>query len=124
MNTENRLLQELLSDDELTALRQSSLARGLGALRQRQRRRRQLWVAAALTPLVVLLASWHFRSMPPRAAVALIAAPPPPAEIGKVKYIDQQELFALFPNRPIALIGPPGHQQFVLLDELPRIEAQ
>jgi hypothetical protein len=124
MNTENRLLQELLSDDELNALRQSSLARGLGALRQRQRRRRQLLVVAALPPLLVLLAIWNFRSMPPRGVVAFTATPPPPAETEKVKYIDQRELFALFPNRPIALIGQPGHQQFILLDELPRIEAQ
>jgi hypothetical protein len=36
---------------------------------------------------------------------------------GKVKYITKKELFALFPNRPIALIGEPGHQQFLLLDE-------
>jgi hypothetical protein len=123
MNTEKRLLQEVLSDEELAALRQSSLACGLAALRQRRRHRRQLWVAVAVTPLVVLLAIWQFRPPPPHPAVAFNTDPPPPAETRKVKYIDQRELFALFPNRPIALIGPPGHQRFLLLDELPRIEA-
>jgi hypothetical protein len=123
MNREKRLLQALLGDDELAGLRQSSLAGGLEALGQRQRRRRQLWVATVILPLILLLASWHFRTWPPRATVAFVAAPPPPIPTGKVKYIDQRELFALFPNRPIALIGPPGRQRFILLDELPRIEA-
>jgi hypothetical protein len=30
--------------------------------------------------------------------------------------ITDEELFALFPNRALALIGSPGHQQLVFLD--------
>jgi hypothetical protein len=124
MNTENRLLQELLNDDELSALRQASLARGLRALHQRQSRRRQLQVAAVLVPLLVLLGHWPFRPAQRPAAFASVTTPPPRMEAEKVEYITKDQLLALFPDRPIALIGAPGHQQFILLDKLPRIEAQ
>jgi hypothetical protein len=34
-----------------------------------------------------------------------------------VRVISDEELFALFPGRSLALVGPPGHQQLVFLDE-------
>jgi len=34
----------------------------------------------------------------------------------RVKFISADELLALFPNRPVALIGKPGSQQLVFLD--------
>jgi hypothetical protein len=43
--------------------------------------------------------------------VAAVTAPEP-----GVKIINDEELFALFPGRAVALIGKPGHRQFVLLD--------
>jgi hypothetical protein len=124
MKTENRLLQELLSDDELNTLRHASLTRGLNALHQRRRRRRQLQVATVLVPLLVLLGLLYFRPAPPPAAFASGSVPAPKVETEKVQYITKEQLFALFPDRPIALIGPPGQQRFMLLDELPRLEAQ
>ena len=44
-----------------------------------------------------------------------IVATAPPEESG-VKMISDEELFALFPGRSLALIGKPGHQQLVFLD--------
>jgi hypothetical protein len=53
------------------------------------------------------------------------SSPAPPAtgpvvalqtDTAKVKIITDEELFALFPNRAMALIGSPGHQQLVFLD--------
>jgi hypothetical protein len=125
MNTpdKNQLLHEVLCGEELNAFRDASLAGGLDALRRRQRRRRQFQVAAMMAPLLVLLWHWHGRAALP-AAPASAPAAPPLAETGKVKYITKRELFALFPNRPIALIGEPGQQQFLLLDELPRRREQ
>ena len=38
-----------------------------------------------------------------------------PAASQPVKIISDEELFALFPNRPLALVGKPGHQQLVFL---------
>jgi hypothetical protein len=125
MKTSNKkpLLEEILGDDELNALREATLSRGLNALRRRQRRRRQFQMAATIAPLLFLVWRWNFRP-----AIPTTAKPAPAsssiAETGKVKYITKEELFALFPDRPIALIGKPGHQQFLLLDELPRIREQ
>jgi hypothetical protein len=39
--------------------------------------------------------------------------------LSKVEYITADQLFALFPNRPMALIGKPGHQQLIFLDKHP-----
>jgi peptidoglycan/LPS O-acetylase OafA/YrhL len=135
MNTpdKNALLREVLGGEEITALRDASLSLGLEALRRR-RRRRQQWQGAAWLGLILLLAySWRSRPAPPvptataavAPAVAASAAPAPePEQTGEVKYITKRELFALFPHRPIALIGEAGHQQFLLLDDLPRRREQ
>ena len=37
-------------------------------------------------------------------------------KIGDIKLITDEELFALFPGRSVALIGKPGHQQLVFLN--------
>jgi hypothetical protein len=37
-------------------------------------------------------------------------------KIGEIKLITDEELFALFPGRSVALIGKPGHQQLVFLN--------
>lgn len=37
----------------------------------------------------------------------------------KIRFINDEELFALFPDRPMALIGEPGQQQLVFLDNRP-----
>jgi hypothetical protein len=113
----NDLLNEVLGGDDLTAVREATLAGGLDALRRRTSRRRQFQAAIILALLLVLVMHWHARPALP------VASEPAPAsaqveKTGKVKYISEKELFALFPNRPVALIGEPGHQQFLLLDEM------
>jgi hypothetical protein len=121
---QNRLLREVLEEEKLQDLREASLARGLAALRVRRRHRRQWQTVLALAPLLLLLGLWHFRPAPPRPPLAVASAPPPAAPAKKINYITKEELFALFPHRPIALIGEAGHEQFLLLDELPRTETQ
>jgi hypothetical protein len=125
MNTpeKNELLNEVLGGDELNAFRDATLACGLDAMRRRTRRRRQFQAAAIMAPLLVLVLHSHFQRETPVVSRS-VPAPPPLAQTGKVKYITEKELFALFPNRPIALIGEPGHQQFLLLDELKRKREQ
>jgi hypothetical protein len=118
----NQLLNDILNGDELSHFRDAALARGLDALRRRTRRRRQFQAAAIMAPLLFLAWHWHFRPARQAPSETVPAPPPPVAETGKVKYITKKELFALFPNRPIALIGEPGHQQFLLLDELEKTE--
>jgi len=119
MNTpeKNELLNEVLGGDELNAFRDATLACGLDAMRLRTRRRRQFQAVAIMAPLLVLVLHSHFQRQVPVVPKSTPASPPV-AHTEKVKYITEKELFALFPNRPIALIGEPGHQQFLLLDEL------
>lgn len=113
----NEMLNDVLGGDELTAFRDATLAAGLDALRRRTRRRRQFQAAAILAPLMVLVLHGHFRPAIP-ANLEFAPSLSPVQDSANVNYITQKELFALFPNRPIALIGEPGHQQFLLLDEL------
>ena len=48
--------------------------------------------------------------------MAVVTASAAQTETAKVKIITDEELFALFPNRAMALIGPPGRQQLIFLD--------
>lgn len=120
---QDRLLEEIISGDELSSFRQASLENGLALLRQQRRRRRntRVWVLAALPLLLALGIVFNrapgFRPRPtgsvPPARTALVT---PHLRTTEAKLITDDELFALFPNRPLALIGKPGHQQLVFLD--------
>jgi hypothetical protein len=113
----NQLLEEILGDDELTRLRQTSLSRGLREMRRRRQRAAAARVSMMALP-ALLLAVWAFYlRFPPRPP-----APAPPAmalaskAVSKVEYINREQLFALFPGRSLALVGKPGHQQLIFLD--------
>jgi len=47
-------------------------------------------------------------------------------QLPAVQFINDDELLALFPNRPVALIGEPGKQRLVFLDRqnAPELEEQ
>ena len=116
---QDRLLQQIISGEELSSFRQASLENGLALIR-RQRRRRQNTRVCVLASLPLLLAlgivvsrTPGFRQRPtgsvPPAPTALVI----PHTTAEAKLITDDELFALFPNRPLALIGKPGHQQLV-----------
>ena len=114
----NQLLAHILGDDELHQLRQASLWRGLKEMRRRRQR-----AAAARASWVVLPALWlallafhpwlraRLKEPEPRAMSLASKAP------SKVEYITAEQLFALFPNRSMALVGKPGHQQLIFLDD-------
>jgi hypothetical protein len=120
---ENPLLKEILTDEKLSALRRGSLNLGLDAVRRARRLRRALHAGTfALMPVLLILtltlrkpkqepASQPSTPVPRQASVATA----PPNESG-VKIISDEELFALFPGRSLALVGKPGHQQLVFLD--------
>jgi hypothetical protein len=115
---QDRLLREILDDGDAANFRAASLARGLAFL-QRRRRRNRLAQAGAAVILPLLLISGlvaHLASRPSAAPPPVRPASAPPTDTGKVKIITDEELFALFPNRALALIGSPGHQQLVFLD--------
>jgi hypothetical protein len=116
----NQLLEAIFGDDELAQVRHASLLRGL----QEMRRRRQRAVAARvsiiafpalLLALIVCYPRLHPRLQAPAPAPMALASK---AE-SKVEYITAEQLFALFPNRPMALVGKPGQQQLIFLDDQP-----
>jgi hypothetical protein len=90
----------------------------LDAVRRRRRRRRFEIVAAVILPLLLIFSSAFHRHSKLVTRIAAQSKPTPAADVPGVKYITSQELFALFPDRPIALIGKPGHQQVIFLDEI------
>ncbi len=120
----DRLLNEIVTGEELADFREASLQHALTAIRQQQRRQRSLRLGT-LAAVPILLALGIVFSRSPKtpvqeiaasnaSPVAVSSAPPPTAP---VKLINDDELLALFPDRPVALIGKPGQQQLVFLDK-------
>ena len=115
----DKLLADVLAEEE--SLRTSTLECGLSALRQRRRARRIRTGMLIALPLVVVAAMFapalisFRRPVPP-----IVAVNPPPATVEgtAIRIISDEELLALFKDRPVALVGRPGHQQLLLLDEL------
>jgi hypothetical protein len=120
---QDQLLNEILAGEEVSDFRRASLDQTLDAMRRGQRRRQAGRIGAA-TVLVLMIAGGamfsRLRNEPARPAVGVVSNvgnPPPPSESRPpVEMINDDELFALFPDRPMALIGPPGKQQLVFLD--------
>jgi hypothetical protein len=107
-----QLLEEVLGGGDAAGLREATLAVGLRALKWRRRRRMAGYVSLLVLPLGVLL--MRLAHEPKEVVVAQLS--PVPSE-SKVERITTEELFALFPNRPLALVGKPGEQQLVFLDQ-------
>lgn len=117
---QDHLLNELLTSEAVADFRQASLARAQAAIRRRTQRRRAAKMAA-LTMLPVLAAiavvvshSSHTPVKPVERLVPSVTqnGSKPPS----VRVISDEELFALFPGRQMALVGPPGHQKLIFLD--------
>ena len=120
----DRLLNEIVTGEELADFREASLQRALTAIRQQRRRQRFVRLCAlAVVPLLAALGIVFSRSpkRPLRKIAASNASPvavsPVPSRTVPVKFISDDELLALFPDRPVALIGKPGQQQLVFLDQ-------
>lgn len=120
----DRLLNEIVTGEELADFREASLEHALSAIRQQRRRQRSLRLGAlAAVPVVVALGIVFSRSpKPPMREIASpnsspVAVTPSRTERADLKFINDDELLALFPDRPVALIGKPGRQQLVFLDK-------
>src|SRR5271165_5768626 len=120
---QDRLLSEALGGERLEAFRQATLECGLDALRRRRRRRRIVRACAlACVPLlgvftIVLLKNLSSPESLSNSESASVPGIPVPNRNQAIKIITDDELFALFPNRSMALVGKPGHQQLVFLDQ-------
>lgn len=120
---QNEILSSLTEEMDLAELKQSSLEGGLAALRQRRQRsraRRALALGALPVLLaVVLLLDRSVRARRPRTQHPPhnSAAAGAGSQDSGAKLITDEELFALFPNRSLALVGKPGHQELIFLDQ-------
>lgn len=118
----DQLLDAVLAPDHPD----ESLAPMLSAVRSRNRRRKLTRsVALLVLPIVLAGGLWlqqassrqdlHQTDATPEAIASTTPQTVPGTDI---RLISDEELFALFPDRPLALIGPKGAQQLVFLDEL------
>jgi hypothetical protein len=111
----DRLLREILADENVERLRASSLDGMLTATRRRRRRSALMrGAAASVVVTLTLLIALYRRPAPPAAAEP---RPSRVATAGTVKILDDQQLLALFPDRSVALIGRTGEQRLMFLDE-------
>ena len=116
---QNPLLNELFTREELQALRQRTLDAGLSSLKEKRRRSRVakgFLLLPILGAAVVLLRSSMQETVPATQLFQTVPLAVTGTHDSSTKIISDRELFALFPNRPMALVGKPGHQQLVFLD--------
>ena len=119
---QDQLLKELLTGEEISDFRRASLEQGIALIRL-QRKRRQIAQRAAMVCVGLVLSSLFInqiakssRSRPATSQAQQSAPPVPVAANLEIKWINDDELFALFADRSMALIGKPGEQQLVFLD--------
>lgn len=119
---QDQLLGEILAHEGLAACRERSLLEAHRAMRHRKRHQRILRMAGLVSlPLVgaVLLLIQEKDTRIAKSIPAPTHYPPAqsqPADSG-VRFISDEELLNLFPDRPVALIGQPGRQKLAFLDE-------
>jgi hypothetical protein len=118
MNTEDqdRFLRNILEDETSSGFREQSLRHGLRLIRRRRLVRNGLKLG--MLPVFLLLVVW-MANFPERKVHTTVrrSNPAPTHVVGKVKFINDEQLLALFPDRSVALVGKPGSQQLLFLDE-------
>ena len=115
----DRLWDDMLTDSTPAELREDLLRNTVGIARRRRQRRTVLCLAAAVIPLVAILTLRNpgdtMVRQPRSSTPAAVATET--KRIGKPEIISDEELFAIFPNHALALVGPPGNQRLVILGE-------
>jgi hypothetical protein len=124
----NELMNDLLLETAPAQFRIATLERGLALCRARRRRKavgRRIVALAAPGLLVVWLLQFHsdrFRTTGDTgrapAAIVEVEAPDHARYIPgtSIRVISDEELIEFFKDRPVVLVGPPGHQRLVPLD--------
>jgi hypothetical protein len=121
---QDRLLQQILSGEECSDCRRACLDDGLRFLQRRNRQRRAVRLAVlTFTPALIGVALW-LASISSSSRPEAVASASASLETARVKLISDEELFSLFPGRPLALIGKPGRQELVFLDTSGSTSAQ
>ena len=122
----DELLHEVFFEAVPPAFREASLKHALASVRHRRTVRRVLRATLAIAVVVAVVSrfeSAHQDSNDSPGRITLASAPLPPVKTvpgTKIRLVGDDELLAMFPDRPVALVGPPEHRQFVFLDD-PRL---
>ena len=121
---QDQLLSKVLTGDGVECFRQQSLENSLLWLDRHRCRKRAIWIGASVVAAALLLTVGvagirrsAFQAPQSKTVSRAVAAIDLPRREVEVKVITDQELFALFPGRPLALIGKPGQQRLVFLDQ-------
>ena len=130
-SSSDELLNDVLSSESLERFRADSLETALTVVRKRRRRHRArqalLMVAVPLALAAYgFVSNFHPNQGSPSspananqsASIVENNAPSTASPTPGIEYISDDELLELFDDRPVALIGPSGDQQLVLLDEV------
>ena len=121
----NELIRAVLDEIASPDFRADTLDKTLAYARRHRRFRKTVGLTAcALVPLLILAGFLLLRSNPETQLAEHQPIPPPPDQSVTIAgtsiriLTTDEELFAMFPNRPIAIIGPPDSPQVLFLDEL------
>lgn len=120
---QDELLHEVFSEVVPPSFRDASLECALASIRRQRTGRRVLRATLAIAVVVAVGARFGSAHRNPNNSPgpnAIASAPPPPARTvpgTKIRLVGDDELLAMFPDRPVALVGPPEHRHFVFLDE-------
>ena len=112
----NELWRDALDDVAARDFQAASLERALAESRRVRRRRRvaRAGVALAIVLATSFLTFWQAGNRPELRV--RIATTSPVKARPAVKFLSDQDLFALFPGQPLALFGPADDRQLVFLD--------
>jgi hypothetical protein len=119
---QEKLLKEILPSEDMADFQKTSLECGLAGLRRERRRRHIVRASSGVAVLVclfvgILLKSGH--AVRNAQSPVLRAASDAPSELAShhVDFINDDQLLAFFTNQPVALVGKPGDQRLVFLNE-------
>lgn len=113
------LLRDVFGED--AGLRKATLRQGMAAMRRKRTRRRAVPVGTAIMA-VVLIGGFFAGHLWRERQLRAVETPTLPSSPGLVagtdiRVLDDEQLLAIFADRPVALVGAPGSRNLLLLDE-------
>jgi hypothetical protein len=116
-----KLLQEVFEAGDAADFRRQAIAQGVSRLRARRLRKRLAGAGVILCAGATMLffMSPHQTATSPEPRSAAVSPAPTSQKPPAVQYVDDEQLLALFPHRPVALVGAPPNQRLIFLDKEP-----
>ena len=115
----NELLADVLAKE--TQLKSTTLDLGLAEMRRVRRRRRATRAVITCVPILLLAAicirQFSTRSISSGNAGLRGAQLEETIPGTSIRVVNDEQLLELFKGRPVALVGPAGHQRLIVFDE-------